>query len=181
VSDIAQFILAVVRSLQSVQGTTPNYWYLMLRDNLNIYGAIAGVNLANVLFWFLAAPTGADDPIRTIVAPLALVLTVTMTLRVILGVRGPLAQGGGYTSGGGSWSSHTAAGGRGPNPLASKAERSAGAFVDVTAARKEERGAWSAPPRPRRGRRAGGAARPPPTRRVWACTRRPSRRAPWPV
>jgi hypothetical protein len=107
--------------------------------------------MANVLFWFIITPTGADDPIRTIITSLAAVLTTTMTLRIILGVRGPLQQGGTYS---GSWTSQTAAssnqsrslpglGSRSrSNPLASKVERQNTYTVDVSAAQRD---AWPTP------------------------------------
>jgi hypothetical protein len=139
----ASFYLAVQRSLKSTQGgKAPNYWYLMLRDNLNIYGAIWIVNMTNVLFWFIIKPTGPEDPIRTICTSLAAVLTTSMTLRIILGVRGPLSQGGSYS---GTWASSTAASSQSrslpglnrsrTNPLASKSERSGQTYtVDVPVA-----------------------------------------------
>ncbi|KZV96094.1 hypothetical protein EXIGLDRAFT_714671 [Exidia glandulosa HHB12029] len=100
------FALALTRSLQSLAVKPLGYWKLMLRDGLNLYGAIAIVNLVNVLFWFVVKPTGPEDSIRTIVTSMAAVLTTTMTMRVILGVRGSLVGGGGYagvsTSGSGS-------------------------------------------------------------------------------
>jgi hypothetical protein len=34
---LRQLGLALLRSAKSVQGKTTNYWYLMLRDNLNLY------------------------------------------------------------------------------------------------------------------------------------------------
>jgi hypothetical protein len=94
----------------------------MLRDNLNLYGvrllvkslqrphsplaqATWIVNLANVLFWFIIRPTGPADPIRTMLTSITAVLTTTMALRIILGVRGPLTGGGTFS---GSWTSQTA-------------------------------------------------------------------------
>jgi hypothetical protein len=126
-------VLAVQRSLRSVPagGPAPNYWYLMLRDALNIHGAIVLVHLANVLFWFLIAPTGGADPVRTTVAPLALVLTVTMTLRLVLGAREAPGAWGARSS--------TAAA---SSALASKAPRAA--FVDTAAAHKDAR-VWDGP------------------------------------
>ena len=42
----------------------------MLRDGLNLYGAIWLVNMVNMLFWFIMKPTNGDlstDPVKTIV------------------------------------------------------------------------------------------------------------------
>lgn len=41
----------------------------MLRDGLNLYGAIWLVNMVNMLFWFIMTPqpNNAQDPIKTIV------------------------------------------------------------------------------------------------------------------
>ena len=51
----------------------------MLRDGLNLYGAIWIVNMTNTLFWFIASPTDERDTIKTIVTSMAAVLTTTMT------------------------------------------------------------------------------------------------------
>ena len=84
------------RSLRSLKLKQLSYWKLMLRDGLNLYGAIWVVNMVNMLFWFIITPTGEDDPIRTIVTSMAAVLTTSMTLRIILSVRGTLKNGGSY-------------------------------------------------------------------------------------
>jgi len=68
----------------------------MLRDGLNLYGTIALVNLVNMFFWFIVKPKDKSDPIKTIVTSMAAVLTTSMTLRIILSVRGPLASGGSF-------------------------------------------------------------------------------------
>lgn len=71
--------------------------------------------MANMLFWFSITPTGPNDPVRTIVTrcvplspcspriplisdipSMAAVLTTTMTMRIILSVRGTLVNGGSY-------------------------------------------------------------------------------------
>jgi len=102
----ATFAAALARSMQSVKVKPLGAWKLMLRDGLNLYGAIWAVNMVNVIFWFAARPTGVNDSIRTIVTSMAAVLTTTMTLRIILSVRGSLASGGAYagvsTTGSGS-------------------------------------------------------------------------------
>ena len=90
----ASLVLAVQRSLRSLKVKPISYWKLMLRDGLNLYAAIWLVNMVNMLFWFIITPTGPEDPIRTIVTSMAAVLTTSMTLRIILAVRGPLANGG---------------------------------------------------------------------------------------
>ena len=62
-----QFALALNRSIQSLKLKKLSPWKLMLRDGLNLYGAIWIVNMVNMLFWFIIKPTGPEDPIRTIV------------------------------------------------------------------------------------------------------------------
>lgn len=90
------FGLALNRSIQSLQVKPLSPWKLMLRDGLNLYGAIWLVNMVNMLFWFIVRPTDDKDTIKTTVTSMAAVLTTTMTLRIILSVRGSLAQGGNY-------------------------------------------------------------------------------------
>ena len=92
----ASLVLALQRSLQSLKVKQITYWKLMLRDGLNLYAAIWLVNMVNMLFWFIIKPTGVDDPIRTIVTSMAAVLTTSMTLRIILAVRGSLKNGGAF-------------------------------------------------------------------------------------
>ena len=93
--------MAVNRSLQSLKIKPLSYWKLMLRDGLNLYGAIWVVNMVNMLFWFIVKPTDTSDTIKTTVTSMTAVLTVTMTLRIILAVRGGLARGGTFA---GAWS-----------------------------------------------------------------------------
>lgn len=90
----ASLVLALQRSLRSLKVKQISYWKLMLRDGLNLYAAIWLVNMVNMLFWFIITPTGPEDPVRTIVTSMAAVLTTSMTLRIILAVRGSLANGG---------------------------------------------------------------------------------------
>lgn len=52
--------------------------------------------MVNMLFWFIITPTGPEDPVRTIVTSMAAVLTASMTMRIVLSVRGSLAQGGSF-------------------------------------------------------------------------------------
>ncbi|KAG6836684.1 hypothetical protein H0H93_004974 [Arthromyces matolae] len=92
----ASFVLALVRSLKSLDTKPLSLWKLMLRDGLNLYGAIFLVNLTNMIFWFAITPTGPDDTIKTIVTSIAAVLTASMTLRIILSVRGSLVHGGSF-------------------------------------------------------------------------------------
>ena len=92
----ATFALALIRSRQSLANKPLGAWKLMLRDGLNLYGAIWIVNMVNMLFWFIITPTGPADSIKTIVTSMAAVLTTSMTLRIILGVRGTLAHGGSF-------------------------------------------------------------------------------------
>jgi hypothetical protein len=78
----------------------------MLRDGLNLYGAIWIVNMVNMLFWFIVKPTGIDDTIKTTVTSMAAVLTTTMTLRIILSVRGSLVHGGAFAGSSSSGAQH---------------------------------------------------------------------------
>lgn len=98
----ASFVLALGRSKQSLDVKPISAWKLMLRDGLNLYGAIWIVNMINMLFWFIATPTSSNnspveaDTIKTIVTSMAAVLTTTMTMRIILSIRGGLANGGSF-------------------------------------------------------------------------------------
>jgi len=94
------FSLALTKSLQTLGAKPLTPWRLMLRDNLNLYGAVLLVNLVNVLFYFIMTPTGSTDPIKTIVSSMAGVLTATMSMRIVLGVKGPLDNGGVFTASG---------------------------------------------------------------------------------
>lgn len=91
------FALALNRSLQSQAQKQLSPWKMMLRDGLNLYAAIWIVNMVNMLFWFIAKPTGEADTIKTIVTSMAAVLTTTMTMRIILSIRGGLANGGSFS------------------------------------------------------------------------------------
>ncbi|KAF7422581.1 hypothetical protein PC9H_010737 [Pleurotus ostreatus] len=94
------FVLAIKRSIDSLsgpQGKPLTPWKLMLRDGLNLYGSVWGVNMVTTLFWFIMKPTGPEDPIKTIITSMAAVLTTSMTLRIILNIRGPLSNGGTFT------------------------------------------------------------------------------------
>jgi hypothetical protein len=66
--------------------------------------AIFLVNLVNMLFWFIAQPTGIDDAIKTTVTSMTAVLTTTMSLRIVLSIRGSLTSGGHFA---GVWSTST--------------------------------------------------------------------------
>lgn len=99
------FCLAVSRSLRTLEAKRITLWRLMLRDNLNLYGAILLVNLVNVLFYFIMTPTDYTDPIKTIITSMAGVLTATMSMRIILGVRGSLENGGSFSASGSGGSS----------------------------------------------------------------------------
>jgi hypothetical protein len=92
------FGLALMRSIQSLPSKPLSPWKLMLRDGLNLYGAIWIVNMVNMLFWFIMKPTGIDDPVKTIVTSMAAVLTTSMSLRIILSVRGSLEYGGSFAA-----------------------------------------------------------------------------------
>ncbi|KAF8553684.1 hypothetical protein OG21DRAFT_1463790 [Imleria badia] len=94
------FTLALKRSLKTLEAKRLTPWRLMLRDNLNLYGAVLLVNLANVFFYFIMTPTDTTDPIKTIVTSMAGVLTATMSMRIILGVKGSLENGGSFSSSG---------------------------------------------------------------------------------
>jgi len=106
----ASLALAVSRSLKTLEAKPLSYWKLMLRDGLNLYGAIWLVNMVNMLYWFIVKPTDSADTIKTIVTSMAAVLTTTMTLRIILSVRGSLASGGSFA---GSSSGAASSGSRG--------------------------------------------------------------------
>ncbi|KAF8895398.1 hypothetical protein BD779DRAFT_1433956 [Infundibulicybe gibba] len=90
------FALALMRSINSLKAKPLSPWKLMLRDGLNLYGAIWLVNMVNMLFWFIMKPTDNKDPVKTIVTSMAAVLTTSMTLRIILSVRGTLVHGGSF-------------------------------------------------------------------------------------
>jgi len=92
----ASLVLALMRSIQSLGQKHLSPWKLMLRDGLNLYAAIWIVNLTNMLFWFIATPTDDTDTIKTIVTSMSAVLTTTMTMRIILSIRGGLANGGSF-------------------------------------------------------------------------------------
>ncbi|EAU86009.1 hypothetical protein CC1G_03032 [Coprinopsis cinerea okayama7 len=92
----ASFALALKRSIDSLQARPLSLWKLMLRDGLNLYGAIWIVNMANMLFWFIMKPTDDADPVKTIVTSMAAVLTTSMTLRIILSIRSSLDYGGSF-------------------------------------------------------------------------------------
>ncbi|KAF8908893.1 hypothetical protein CPB84DRAFT_1766267 [Gymnopilus junonius] len=106
----ASFVLALYRSISSLKQRPLSPWKLMLRDGLNLYGSIWIVNMVNMLFWFIVKPTDNSDPVRTIVTSMAAVLTTSMTLRIVLSVRGTLEHGGSFAlsaSSGGATSSRT--------------------------------------------------------------------------
>lgn len=103
----------------------------MLRDSLNLYLAIFMIHLTNVIFFFAMplSPSSVlgfatddpslqlEDPVKTLVSSMAVVLTAGMTMRVILGVRSGLGRGGVYagnsTGSGGSGGSGTGGSGSG--------------------------------------------------------------------
>ncbi|KIJ33860.1 hypothetical protein M422DRAFT_70334 [Sphaerobolus stellatus SS14] len=101
------FGLALARSFQSRAQRPIGLWKLMLRDGLNLYGAVWIVNMVNMLFWFIVTPTGPEDTIKTIVTSMAAVLTITMTMRIILSVRGTLVSGGSFAGSSSAPSSHS--------------------------------------------------------------------------
>lgn len=102
----ASLVLALQRSFRSLKVKKISYWKLMLRDGLNLYASIWAVNMVNMFFWFIIKPTGPEDPIRVIVTSMAAVLTTSMTLRIILAIRGPLAKGGAFAVHSGHAQSH---------------------------------------------------------------------------
>jgi hypothetical protein len=61
-----------------------------------------------MIFWFVIKPENNADTIKTIVTSMTAVLTTTMTLRIILSVRGSLIAGGMFA---GAWSTTTGTGG----------------------------------------------------------------------
>lgn len=108
----ASFAMAVNRSIQSLSVKSLTPWKLMLRDGLNLYGAIWFVNMVNMVFWFVIKPNADNDTIKTVVTSVTAVVTTTMTLRIILSVRGTLHYGGSF-SGMGSMSTGIHSGSRG--------------------------------------------------------------------
>lgn len=108
----ASFAMALKRSIQSLSVKSLTPWKLMLRDGLNLYGAIWFVNMVNMIFWFVITPDSDADTIKTVVTSMTAVVTTTMTLRIILSVRGPLYYGGTF-SGTGTTSASTRSGSRG--------------------------------------------------------------------
>ncbi|KAF6757395.1 hypothetical protein DFP72DRAFT_233177 [Ephemerocybe angulata] len=96
------FALALMRSIDSLSARPLSPWKLMLRDGLNLYGAIWLVNMVNMIFWFVMKPTGTNDPVKTIVTSMAAVLTTSMTLRIILNIRSSLEHGGSFALSGSS-------------------------------------------------------------------------------
>ncbi|KAH9049859.1 hypothetical protein EDB84DRAFT_1390148 [Lactarius hengduanensis] len=108
----ASLAMAVNRSIQSLSVKLLTPWKLMLRDGLNLYGAIWFVNMVNMIFWFVIKPNSSGDTIKTVVTSMTAVVTTTMTLRIILSVRGTLHYGGSFT-GTGSTSTGTHSGSRG--------------------------------------------------------------------
>jgi hypothetical protein len=98
---LTSFGLATARTIHSRSQKPLSPWKLMLRDGLNLYGTVALVQLINFIFWFaMPVSTGEDrgrDPVKTLVTSMTAVLSVTMTLRIILGVRGTLVNGGSFT------------------------------------------------------------------------------------
>lgn len=80
--------------------------------------------MVNMIFWFVATPSDFRDTIKTIVTSMAAVLTTTMTLRIILSVRGSLAQGGSFA---GSSTAAASAGSRGTTHVISTRATNPGA------------------------------------------------------
>lgn len=86
--------------------------------------------MVNMLFWLIAKPTDDRDTIKTIVTSMAAVLTTTMTLRIILSVRGSLASGGSFA--GSSTGAAASAGSRGTtHVISTRATNAAGAGPGV--------------------------------------------------
>ncbi|KAF8310264.1 hypothetical protein DL93DRAFT_2038843, partial [Clavulina sp. PMI_390] len=88
--------LAVQRSRESLKEKPITLWKLINRDGLNLYFTIFFVNIVNTIYYFSTKPHDTADPIRLIVSTLATALTCTMTMRVILLVRGSLVNGGSF-------------------------------------------------------------------------------------
>ncbi|KAF8497325.1 hypothetical protein JB92DRAFT_1031386 [Gautieria morchelliformis] len=128
----ATFGLALARSFQSKAQKPIGLWKLMLRDGLNLYGAVWIVNMVNMFFWFIVTPTGPEDTIRTIVTSMAAVLSITMTMRIILSVRGSLSDGGSFA--GSSTAQSSSATHSGTRSHSQAHGRSLGAGIGGTAA-----------------------------------------------
>ncbi|KAH9986698.1 hypothetical protein BJV77DRAFT_1028094 [Russula vinacea] len=131
----ASFALAVNRSSKSLSVKVLSPWKLMLRDGLNLYAAIWVVNMVNVLFWFIVKPNSdhdeQGDSIRTIVTSMTAVTTTTMTLRIILSVRGSLFYGGSFA---GVWPSTTGttSGSRGIQVASARVPANAPSVLQIT-------------------------------------------------
>lgn len=143
------FSLALMRSLQTLEAKPLTPWRLMLRDHLNLYGAVLLVNLVNVLFYFVMTPTDYTDPIKTIVSSMAGVLTATMSMRIILGVRGSLENGGSFSASGSGGSSGASASLSGTGAMGVARGRGAPTFTIDTQTKSiggargaKEEGAW---------------------------------------
>jgi len=109
------FGLALMRSIDSLKARPLSPWKLMLRDGLNLYGAIWAVNMVNMLFWFVIKPTDISDPVRTIVTSMAAVLTTSMSLRIVLSIRSSLDYGGSFALSGTSGAASSRGGATNPN------------------------------------------------------------------
>ncbi|KAF9510983.1 hypothetical protein BS47DRAFT_1347305 [Hydnum rufescens UP504] len=91
---IITFVLALNRSIISLRTRHISWWKLTIRDGLTLYAVVMGINLINLLYFFLIKAQDEADPVKTIVTSMTTVLTVTMTMRIILNVRGSLYSGG---------------------------------------------------------------------------------------
>jgi len=91
---IITFVLALNRSIISLRTRHISWWKLTIRDGLTLYAVVMGINLINLLYFFLIKAHDDADPIKTIVTSMTTVLTVTMTMRIILNIRGSLYDGG---------------------------------------------------------------------------------------
>jgi hypothetical protein len=119
--------------------------------------------MVNMLFWFIMKPTGDSDPVKTIVTrsvysycpeelfyllsfdSMATVLTASMTLRIILSVRGSLNMGGSFalsTSGGESSRSTEITSGRSGNLINGSAQPNTFTLDDL---RTKPEGEWAVP------------------------------------
>jgi hypothetical protein len=140
--------LALLRSIKSLEQRPLSKWKLMLRDGLNLYGAIWIVNMANMLFWFIMKPTDSSDPIKTIVTSMAAVLTTSMSLRIVLSVRGTLEHGGSFalsasTGGTSSRTTHVISGRSANHPTNISTHGAQHTYTLDELRSKPERGEWT--------------------------------------
>lgn len=122
---------------------------------------IFGINFVNVIYFFVTKQSNDADPLKIIVTSLATVLTCTMTMRVILLVRGSLVAGGSFH---GSTIGHSSVSASGGTGAVRNANTSVNGPFHITASgpgsgarHGGKPGGIASPPRPSNGGSVGGA------------------------